>query len=39
MSRAASIALACCAAVPAAADCVFDASGEITNPFAPGSAT
>jgi len=36
LSRTAGIALACCTAVPAAADCVFDASGEITNPFEPG---
>jgi hypothetical protein len=36
LSRAGGIALACCVAAPAAADCVFDASGEITNPFAPG---
>lgn len=36
LSRAAGIALLCGAALPAGAACVFDADGEITNPFAAG---
>jgi len=36
LSRAIGFALACGAALPAAADCVIDSNGEITNPFAPG---
>ncbi len=36
MSRAILAALLSGAALPAAAACVFDSSGEITNPFAPG---
>ena len=36
LSRALCIALLCGAALPAAADCVIDANGEITNPFEPG---
>lgn len=36
LSRAAGLALLCGTALPAAADCIIDASGEITNPFAPG---
>ena len=30
------LALLCGAALPAGADCIIDANGEITNPFAPG---
>jgi murein tripeptide amidase MpaA len=36
LSRAAGLALLSAAALPAGADCVIDANGEITNPFAPG---
>ena len=36
MSRAVLAALLFGAALPAAADCIFDSDGEITNPFAPG---
>ncbi len=36
LSRAVAAALCLGGAMPAAADCVIDANGEITNPFAPG---
>ena len=36
LSSSIGFALACSAALPAAADCVIDSNGEITNPFAPG---
>ena len=36
LSRAACIVLLCGAAMRAGAECVFDADGEITNPFQPG---
>ena len=36
LSRAVGLALLCGAALPAGADCIIDANGEITNPFAPG---
>ena len=36
LSRAVGLSLLCGAALPAGAACIIDASGEITNPFAPG---
>jgi Zinc carboxypeptidase len=36
LSRAIGTALLCAIALPAAAECIFDVGGEITNPFAPG---